>query len=390
VTSRFARRLALGAVIACTLSTAPPASADSGPVQLPVLPGVESDVNALLKTTGDLVGSVIRGPTPPRTTLPVPALPDLTPRPAPGAAPSSPPPQPPPQRQVAAETPVLREGANAGQTNRSASRSGGQTSRRVARPVTSPKPSRRAARPSQRGAGVARTEPERAPRVRADSGDALPRPVQAVANAIPDSMKAVLAGMSAVLLLLVTFVLYSRRKLAGALRRAHLDVLTGLPNRAAVDEALSRMMGHAAREKTSLAAVLFDIDHFKWINDRYGHTTGDEVLAAVGAVARAEVRAGDFVGRYGGEEFLLVLPDTGERGAARVCEKLQQALREIEVEGVETTTITASFGVAAGSTATGTLTDLVQRADRTMYRAKANGRDRIEVETAVEALPVVA
>lgn len=107
------------------------------------------------------------------------------------------------------------------------------------------------------------------------------------------------------------------------------------------------MAGQAARDGTVLTVMLFDIDHFKSFNDVYGHAKGDEVLAAVGAVARADLRAGDFIGRYGGEEFVLFAPMTGEEGARQVGEKLRRSLRRVEIEGVDRR-ITASFGVAGG------------------------------------------
>ena len=211
----------------------------------------------------------------------------------------------------------------------------------------------------------------------ADSTELLPKVLRSVVNSLPESVKVVLGFMAAGLALLLFGVLWSRRQLADALRRAHEDALTALPNRAAADEALRRMAGQAARNGTSMATVLFDIDHFKSVNDVYGHSKGDEVLAAIGAAARAELRAADFVARYGGEEFLLLMPDTGEAGAKKVAEKLQLAFRQIEIQGLDRT-ITASFGVAAGHGNKEELPELVQAADETLYRAKENGRDRIE------------
>lgn len=184
-------------------------------------------------------------------------------------------------------------------------------------------------------------------------------------------------------------VLQSRRQLAHALRRAHEDVLTGLPNRAAVEETLRRMAGHAGRNGTSLAIVLFDVDHFKSVNDVYGHAKGDEVLAAIGAAARAQVRGADFVARYGGEEFILLMPETREAGARTVAEKLQRAFRKIEVGGMERT-VTASFGIASGRGDPETLHALVAAADESLYRAKENGRDRIELAGSPRLEPAVA
>ncbi len=194
---------------------------------------------------------------------------------------------------------------------------------------------------------------------------------------IPGWIKAMLLLISLLLLLALVGVLKSRRQLAQALGRAHSDAVTGLPNRAAVDEALGRIAGQAGRRNAPMAVAMLDLDHFKSINDSYGHAKGDDVLAAVGAVARAEVRSGDFVGRFGGEEFLVVMPDTAEDGAYIVAEKLQRAFREIGVLEADRP-ITASFGVAGGLGAQQELVNLVPAADAALYRAKENGRDRIE------------
>lgn len=155
--------------------------------------------------------------------------------------------------------------------------------------------------------------------------------IRDVVALVPEYVKAALALMSVALIVLLAFVSISRRQLAAALRRAHSDTLTGLPNRAAIEEALERMTAQAARTERSLGVVMLDIDHFKAVNDTYGHARGDEVLAAVGAVARSAVRAGDFVGRYAGEELLVLMPETDEAGALNVAEKLHGAIRAIEI-----------------------------------------------------------
>jgi len=194
-------------------------------------------------------------------------------------------------------------------------------------------------------------------------------------------MKVALAAVSAFLLLSLIGILRSRRQLAAALVRAHHDVVTGLPNRVAAEDALDSMTAQAARTGAWLGVVMLDIDHFKSINDTYGHAKGDEVLAAVGAVARTTVRAGDFVGRWGGEELLLLLPTTDETGARHVAEKLRLAFRRAKVEGLDRA-ITASFGASGGRGDRHELAELVAAADAAMYRAKANGRDRTEIASA--------
>jgi diguanylate cyclase (GGDEF)-like protein len=173
-------------------------------------------------------------------------------------------------------------------------------------------------------------------------------------------------------------VLANLRNLAIAELRAATDSLTGLPNARAVQDTLKRVVAQASRMVWPLGAVLLDLDHFKEVNDTFGHARGDEVLAAVGVALGSVVRESDFVGRYGGEEFIILLPDTGRDGAVGVCERLRTAFAEIRVlEGDRS--VTASFGVAAFPEDAPDATRLVRNADRALYRAKANGRDRVEV-----------
>ena len=118
---------------------------------------------------------------------------------------------------------------------------------------------------------------------------------------------ALTAGLSEMLLIAAPAIA-NLRHLAIAEARAAIDVLTGLPNRRSVDDEVKRMVARANRTGGTLAAAMLDIDHFKRVNDTYGHDRGDELLAAVADLMAATLRAGDFVGRYGGEEFVLLLP----------------------------------------------------------------------------------
>lgn len=172
-------------------------------------------------------------------------------------------------------------------------------------------------------------------------------------------------------------VLANLRNLAVAELRAATDQLTGLPNTRAVQDTLRRLVAQAARMILPLAAVLFDLDHFKRINDRHGHPKGDEVLASVGATLQATLRDSDFVGRYGGEEFIMILPATGREAAVQVAERVREAIANIEVLDEEN--VTASFGVAVFPDDASDAVQLVRNADRALYRAKANGRNRVEV-----------
>lgn len=180
-------------------------------------------------------------------------------------------------------------------------------------------------------------------------------------------------------------VVANLRNLAVVEMRATTDGLTGLANQRTVHESLKRAAAQAGRNASSLVLVLFDLDRFKAINDTYGHGKGDEVLAAVGVVAASSVRAGDFVGRFGGEEFAVILPATSREGGYQAAEKIRAAIAAISVPGVERR-ITASFGVAVLPDDAGEPDLLLRMADRALYAAKSAGRDRVET---IQAAPVV-
>jgi diguanylate cyclase (GGDEF)-like protein len=169
-------------------------------------------------------------------------------------------------------------------------------------------------------------------------------------------------------------VLANLRSLALAEFRANNDSLTGLPNKRATEDTVKRMVAQACRSFTPLTAVMLDLDHFKEINDLYGHAQGDEVLAAVGTVIQSSLRASDFAGRIGGEEFLILLPETGTDGAWLVTEKVRNAIAMITIPGVERA-ITASLGIAGLLEHAGNATGLLRAADAAQYAAKAAGRN---------------
>jgi diguanylate cyclase (GGDEF)-like protein len=179
-------------------------------------------------------------------------------------------------------------------------------------------------------------------------------------------------------------VLANLRNLANAEMQAATDALTDLPNKRSVQETLTRFVAQAGRSVTSLAVLSIDLDHFKEINDTYGHGRGDDVLAAVGAVLRTSLRASDFAGRNGGEEFLLLLPATDSEGAITFAERLRLALRDINVPTVNRR-ITASIGIAVMPDHAGDARRLEMAADQALYSAKHNGRDRVEVATSLGA-----
>jgi diguanylate cyclase (GGDEF)-like protein len=150
-------------------------------------------------------------------------------------------------------------------------------------------------------------------------------------------------------------VLANLRNLAIAEIRAATDVLTGLPNNRSVQDTLRRMVAQASRTILPLSAALLDLDHFKHVNDAHGHSRGDEVLTAVGTTLRSSLRESDFVGRYGGEEFLILLPDTGKQQARTVAEKVRAAVVATVLSNLDQR-VTASLGVATLPTTAATPT----------------------------------
>jgi len=144
------------------------------------------------------------------------------------------------------------------------------------------------------------------------------------------------------------------------------------------------MAAQASRSCAPLSAIALDLDHFKEINDTFGHGHGDDVLAAVGVALAGTVRATDFVGRNGGEEFVVLLPDTDTDTATIVAEKIRATIAAISVSGVERE-ITISQGIATIPRHAGDAVQLLRSADRALYAAKTNGRDRIELASRATA-----
>ena len=175
-------------------------------------------------------------------------------------------------------------------------------------------------------------------------------------------------------------VLANLRNLAVAEIRAATDGLTGLPNKRAVTDALKRTVAQASTTQAPLALLLIDLDHFKQINDKRGHAVGDQVLANVGAVLRAALRAQDFAGRNGGEEFAILLPDTEIAAALAIAERIRTAIAEISLPGTDVD-VTASIGVAAFPDHASTQDRLERLADAALYLAKRQGRNRVELAT---------
>lgn len=157
---------------------------------------------------------------------------------------------------------------------------------------------------------------------------------------------------------------------------ASTDPLTGLPNRRYFDE-FSRLLAGRRRSNDGVGILMIDIDHFKRINDRFGHDAGDAVLRAVaGAIARA-VREGDVPARFGGEEFVILLRDPSSAVALEVAERVRGAVAALDLRDVGPTGQTVSVGVAVQVDPGEPIEDLLAAADRALYRAKRAGRDRV-------------
>lgn len=160
---------------------------------------------------------------------------------------------------------------------------------------------------------------------------------------------------------------------------AQTDVLTGINNRRAFLERADQLLSYCQRHQHPLCVLVMDIDHFKNINDTYGHHAGDMALSQVGALLQTSFRAADLSGRLGGEEFAMVLADTPLQAGLNMAEQLRQDIAQLMVElpTGQTLQITASLGVASARLESDDLPTLLQRADEAMYRAKAAGRNRV-------------
>ncbi len=157
------------------------------------------------------------------------------------------------------------------------------------------------------------------------------------------------------------------------------DPLTGLFNRRYMEETLERELSRAEREQRALALILLDIDRFKRLNDTYGHVAGDAVLAAIGALLRSLSRAGDIACRYGGEEFVLILPEASLPDARRRGEEIREAIRDLAVihGGVRLEPVRCSIGIAGFPEHGAASETLLRAADVALYRAKREGRDQV-------------
>ncbi|HVU22287.1 MAG TPA: diguanylate cyclase, partial [Rhizomicrobium sp.] len=176
-----------------------------------------------------------------------------------------------------------------------------------------------------------------------------------------------------------------RRNVQLSLEMAITDQLTGLHNRRYMSSHLDNLMSTAARAGKPLAFVIMDIDYFKSVNDNYGHDVGDEVLREFAKRIGANIRGIDLACRYGGEEFVVVMPETDAAFAYAVSERLRKSIETTPVEITRAPgklSITVSIGIASSEGPSDTSEGLLRRADQALYRAKRNGRNRVVADAA--------
>jgi diguanylate cyclase (GGDEF)-like protein len=185
------------------------------------------------------------------------------------------------------------------------------------------------------------------------------------------------------------------RKSEEALRKAHnelerlasTDPLTGLYNRRHFVQLAESEVGRSRRYGHSLAAIMLDIDHFKQVNDIYGHGAGDKVLVLVAECCRRQLRSGDTAGRYGGDEFVIVLPESGLPAAEQFAERFRLRVMQESIDLEQNLTVTVSLGVAALQGEGLTLEALLSRADKALYLAKRSGRNCVSSGSATNSTP---
>jgi diguanylate cyclase (GGDEF)-like protein len=171
-------------------------------------------------------------------------------------------------------------------------------------------------------------------------------------------------------------------------RLSRHDALTGLLNRRAMEEALDTQFRRSQRTKEPFVVMMLDLDYFKRINDQHGHPVGDQALKHVAALLRSAMRTSDSLGRFGGEEFVLLLPNTPMSQAEVVAEKVRDLLERSPLPtGQSTVTLSASIGVAQWRVAAEDISRVLSRADAALFQAKVQGRNRVVAALDAAAVP---
>lgn len=184
------------------------------------------------------------------------------------------------------------------------------------------------------------------------------------------------------------FVLMMNARLAADLQKLALtDMLTGALNRRSLEQEADRQISRCIRTGDKMAIMMIDVDHFKSINDRYGHPVGDEVLKRLATLAHKHIRRSDYFARYGGEEFCVLLPSTSEKDAWILAERLRQTYAAMGMEfGGEALHSTISIGVSDSIHAGMEFASIIAAADQAMYRAKQEGRNRVVMHSSCLSL----
>jgi two-component system cell cycle response regulator len=179
-----------------------------------------------------------------------------------------------------------------------------------------------------------------------------------------------------------------RNRLDQSMELAVTDQLTGLHNRRYMRAQLEQFVKRAGMGGSPVSVMMADVDHFKRVNDLYGHAAGDDVLREVGRRLRENVRPIDLACRYGGEEFVVIMPETSLPLARAAAERIRQIIcqKPFEISGGDVLNVSISGGVSCSDPADADVTDLLKRADDALYRAKSAGRNRIEVEAVEEVM----
>jgi diguanylate cyclase (GGDEF)-like protein len=210
-------------------------------------------------------------------------------------------------------------------------------------------------------------------------------PLERIVTVMPWPVDVAIAVLVTLLAVMMIRSLRDRRRLAEAVQLARTDGLTGLANRQDLEIFLKRLAAASARSEHPFAVALVDLDHFKAINDDFGHQAGDATLRGVARALLSELREADHVGRLGGEEFLLILPDTGPHEALGVAERIRERIaampRRVDRQ------VTASVGVASMPGDAAGLDELMAAADRALYAAKRAGRDQVVWAGALDPAP---